>query len=313
MSGDLVLLAVSVAAHHGAGLPERLAETLATHFEDCPEDWPLSLRRKLAIELRRAGVTAAWYPDLLKELERESSLETVDIRLNQLAELIRHHAEDGDLTQAIRLAHTLVPAAFGVGLGREYELITWVHWLRRALQETPSTQMISEAIWLARLLAAVAPMTECMDEGKAASALPAAVVVASPVTAVLLHEFLVRHGAAHEMKSLAGLVRELITQQDAHDIQLAKEFTAEIIASGNDQAYPDLAAQPIDATERELGNARVEVLLRWVAACIHQYAPPHARPTWRRGFGVQQEDRAASESPSIRFSQQLSREPLVLE
>ena len=297
----LLLLAVSVAAHHGAGLPERFAGTLATHFEDHPEDWPLSLRRKLAIELRRAGVMAAWYPDLLKELERESSLQSAGTRLDKLAGLIRYHAEDGDLTQAIRLARTLVPAAFGVGLGREYELISWVHWLGGALQETPSTQMISEAIWLARLLAAVAPITGCMDEGEAASALPAAVVVASPVTAVRLHEFLVRHGAAHEMKSLAGLVRELTTQQDAHSIQLAEEFTAEIITSGNDQAYPDLAAQPIDATERALGDASAEVLLRRVGAWIDQHAPPHGRPTWRQGLGLQQGDRAESASSPMSY------------
>jgi hypothetical protein len=280
----LMLLVIALAVRMGAGLPDKLVETLALRFSSQPKAWPLSLRLELATELRRAEVNVTWYENLLIAREHESSQADVVSRLQELAVLIQHYADDGDLMQAARLAHTLVPMAFGVGYRKDYQFSTWVEWLGRALDKQQGSEMVAEAVWLARLIVAAEPMTEG-GPGLAAADLPAAVTVASPISAVRLFEFLTRQGTARHMKVLSELMNVLVAKQDGMGIQLAADFMTEVIAAASNEAYPELANN-IAKTYKALGIAKGTELVTQCANRISYYALPTTRAEWRCGLGL---------------------------
>jgi hypothetical protein len=284
----LMRLLVSVVLTYGNGLPRRLSDLLSERFDEQPDWCPTSLRLQVAQQLRSAGVPAPWYARTLAEEEANAAREDVHSRLDDTAALVGHYAADGETIEARRLALSLVPMAFGVGYRKDYQFDAWVGWLRGALASPGAKGLVDEAVWLTRVLVATEPMTEGAP-GIAGAELPAAVVPVAPIAAVRIFEYLVRHGTADHMDTLAALVGALVAHAPDGNpavLQLAADMTADLIAPTASSAYPQLAASLVTAARRIVGDLAATALTDSVARRMDAYALPTTRAAWREGLGV---------------------------
>ena len=275
----LMRIIVDVAISYGNGLPRRLSDVLTSRFREQPERWFLNLRLDLADRLRSAGVSAPWYRETLTELEEYAVTQDVSSRLRETADLVGHHARNGDRQTARRLALNLIPMAFSVGWRKDYQFDSWVAWLGQALAGPGGDRLVDEAAWLARVLTAVDPMTEHGSQSAAAD-LPAAVVPVDPMAAVRVFEYLVRHGTVHHLDALAALVRGLVINAGADEmamVELAADMTSEMIAPAANSAYPKLAASLVAASRWAGGRAKGAILAESVAGRTDTYALPTTR------------------------------------
>lgn len=285
---DLMQIAIDLACNYGSDIPQRVSDMLAQKFEEWPEGWPLTLRLTIADELRSVGARVPWYRETLSGLESYAAKESINVRLNDTADLVRRYAIDGEAEKARRLALGLIPMAFGIGFRKDYQFSVWVDWLKRALTEPRGGCFVKEAAWLARLFTASNEMSESAS-GLAATDLPAVVVPADPVSAVRVFEFLVRQGTVSHASALAALVRALITEIDddqAEPVILAADITGDLIGPAGNRAYSDLATSLVDAAKAALGRADGIALAESVAKRTDKYALPTTRSVWRRALGV---------------------------
>ena len=283
---DLMSIVVDVAGRHGQPMAQRLSDTLARLIEDQPEQWPLTLRLELAEQIEDLGVGAGWRWGTLEALEAFAATEEVEPRLGTLALVARGYARGGDRAKACETALALVPMAFGIGHGKDYQFESWVSWLRDALAEPDGLGFIEDVNWLARLLKAVQPMSEAGYPLGAAD-LPAALSRVDPMGAVRVFEYLVRHGVVSHMDALARLLAALVeAAPDPSTVVLVADISAELIAPAATSAHPGLAETLRGVAERALGGASAIQLVESVATRTDKYALRSARSGWRRGLGL---------------------------
>ena len=293
---ELMGILIAVARNYGRGLPQRLGDMLQQRFRNQPEHWPTWIRLDFAEDLKLAGASTPWYRETLATYEANIASQSVDSRLEDTSNLIRHYAGDGDVDTARRLALKLVPMAFGVGFRKDYQFDSWVAWIGRALAEPGGGTFVDEAAWMARVLIAVDPMTEGAPRS-AAIDLPGAVASADPMAAVRIFEYLVRNGTASHIDALAAFVQALAPCVDtAAGIELVGDITAELLARAGQSAYSKLAEAILASAERIVGPTDARKLADSIAERIDCYALPTARADWRRGLGLEadsegQEDR----------------------
>ena len=279
---------VDVAALCGEGLPQRVSDTLASRFNEEPQQWPLQLRLDLGESLRAAGAIAPWYEDTLLGQEQATASETVYERLNAFANLVRQYARAGDSESAQRLVLSMTSMAFGVGFRKDHQLDSWVGWLGRALSGPGGEGFVDEAEWFARFLRVVEPTTEGAPRAAAAK-LPSVVAAADAVAGVRTFEYLVRHGTASHPDSLANLVEAIASQAQSDQlalVELAADITGEIIAPMADRAYPKLASTLTMVAQRIAGSERGARLMESLASRTDSYALPSTRAEWRHGLGL---------------------------
>ena len=254
-----------------------------------PQHWPAELKLNLADEFLAVGVAAPWYGKALAELEAEAASTDVNSRLEIMATLVQCHSKRGDLNAAQDIVMGMMSTAFGVGYRKDYQFDQWVSWVGLALAEPDGDCFIADAAWLARLLAAVEPMTEGAPRFAAAS-LPAAVVPADPMSAVRIFEYLVRQGTVQHFEALAALVSALVerpgTSAEAN-IELAADIAADLLAPAASKPFPDLASAIVSAAERTSGRLFASGLAESMAARTDRYALPTARAKWREGLGLE--------------------------
>ena len=283
------LFAIIIDVAYRYGLLERLSEALMHWFEDRPAQWPLKLRLDLASALRSTGATAPWYRQTLREWEDAASSESVEMRLEYMADLVFRYTQDGEKETARRIVRSLVPMAFGVGYRKDYQFDDWVSWLRKALGQRGGDQYIEDAAWLARVIAAAEPMTEGAP-GSTAIHLAPAVVPADPVAAVRIFEYLVRHGTIDHLDGLATLVGALVTHAGSEDlaaVDLAADITAELVAPAGNRAYRELAEALIRAAETVGGREKRARLAKSIANRTDKFALSTLRKGWRQGLGLE--------------------------
>ena len=297
---ELMGIVATVAGRHGRDLPQWLSDMLAHRFTSEPELWPPYQRLELADQLRSTGASVPWYRETLAAYETAIATEDVHSRLRETRDLVRRHANDGDMQTARQLVQAMLPRAFGVGYRKDYQLTSWVSWLAQALHEPEGSQLLRDAAWLARILAAAEPMTEGAPRA-AAIDLPVAVTPVAPLAAVRIFEYLVRHGAVGHVNAFAALVRanvELLDVDGAAGVELAADIAAELLARAGRHACPDLAQSICGAAERVWGLEHARTLAAYIVARTDIYALPTTRADWRRGLGfaTDDEDQERSES-----------------
>ena len=271
-------------------------------MESSPEEWSLPLRLELSDVLRSAGVDTPWYQETLAALEANATTESISLRLNEVADLARRCALDGDVEKARGLAVSLFPMAFGIGYRKDYQFTSWVSWLGRALAETGGDRFVPEAAWLARLLTASDEMSE-RASGLAATELPAAIVPACPISALRVFEHLVRCGTVHHLDALASLIRALVTEMGADEaaaVTLAANLTADMIAPSANHAYPQLASAVVAKYEKITSFAEASQLANSVANRTDKYALPTTRASWRRALGFEDEHKDSIKTEDTR-------------
>ena len=286
---ELMRIIVAVAFRYGNGIPQQLKDELAHRVEMEPQHWPAELKLHLANEFLASGVTVPWYGQALAELEVEAANTDVNSRLEIMADLIQFHSRRGDFTAAQDIVFGMMSTAFGVGYRKDNQFDQWVSWLCLALAEPDGDRFIADAAWLARLLAAVEPMTEGAPRSAAAS-LPAAVVPVDPMSAARIFEYLVRQGTVQHFDALAALVSALVEHTGTPDvatIELAADITADLLAPAANKPFPALVSAIVSAAERTLGGPSTSGLVESMAARTDRYALPTARPGWREGLGIE--------------------------
>ena len=284
----LMRIIIDVTCRYGDGLFERLIKLLAHRFKMQSGRWPVGLRLELADYLRSLGASVSWYEETLADYKASAASDSIGLKLDVTADLIRHYAQDGDTKTARQLVDALIPMAFGVGYRKDYQFDSWVSWIGRALAEPGGEQFIDDAAWLANVLAAAEPMTEGAP-GTAATALPPAVVPTSPTAAVRIFEYLVRHGTVDHLDALAALVQALVANLGADDmlaVKLSADITTDLIARAGTRPYEKLAASLAAAAERAGEHADATNLAKSVAYRTDIYALPTTRNGWRRGLGL---------------------------
>ena len=273
---------------YGSDLPQRLSAALKKRFEDDPDRWSLTLRLDLAEHLRSAGVDASWYEETLRQAEIDVASHDVYSRLDDIANLVGRYKRNENRKKAGDLALTLFPMAFGVGYRKDYQFDSWVAWLGRALAEPEGERFVDDAAWLASVLTAADPMTEGTP-GFAAVTLPATVARQSPLRAVRVFEYLVRHGTVHHLDAFAALVRGLLAHTSANDepvVDLAASITANLHAPAANKAYPEVAETLVAAAGRVGTKMYAAALAESVASDADKFALPTTRRTWREGLGI---------------------------
>ena len=284
---------VAVARNYGSHLLQRLSDALTHRFQTRPDDWSLQLRLDLADNLRSAGATVPWYRSTLAEWEANLSSESVETRLDDVANIAFRYARHGDQERAQHLVLSLIPMAFGVGYRKDYQFDSWVTWLRKAIADQGGQRYIQDAAWLTRLIVAADPMTEGAPSS-AATNLPAAVVRANPLAAVRILEYLVRHGAVDHLDSLAALLCGLLAHTAPYSVatvELAADITAELVAPASKSAYPKLAASLLSAAESLGGPMKAKTLAKSIVSRTDNYALPSARNSWRQALGFEPQSR----------------------
>ena len=300
-------IVVDVAARYGEGIPERLGDLLARLFEQEPPRWPLTMQVNVGTRMAAVGVDVPWHREKIEALETYAATEDVSSRLRLMVDIAHGHARAGQTQRAQEIAMGLIPTAFGVGFRKDYQFRYWVEWLAEALAGPDGERFLDEAAWLARLLKAVAPMSE-FSEAAGAADLPGAVVAADPVAAVRTFEYLVRHGAASHCQGAAELLRALVEQTPPAGmatIGLAADFAADILAPAANSAFPKLAESLVKAAERTVGTTQATQLAESVVNRIDKYALPTLRAQWRQGLGMvaatevnREADEEADDGPS---------------
>ncbi|MCY3849541.1 MAG: ATP-binding protein [Acidimicrobiaceae bacterium] len=284
----VIEILVDVAVRYGEDIPQRLGDLLGSLFRQDPPRWPLPMQLEVANNLAAAGVRVPWHRETLAALEAYAASEDVSERLRSTADIARGYMHAGHVRRAQEVALGLIPMAFGVGYRKDYQLQYWVAWLGRAIAEPDGKRFFDDAVWLARLLKAAAPMSESRTPAGAAD-LPAAIVPADPVLAVRVFEYLVRHGAVAHTRALAELLRALVTDNTRSEIatiKLGADIAAEIVAPAANSAYPRLAESLVAAAERVAGRSGARHLAESVASRTDKYALPTARAGWRHGLGL---------------------------
>lgn len=285
----LMQVVIDVAHRANDELIRRLIEVLAVQFERQPDRWPLVLRLDLADYLRSTGANVPWYEKVLADYEEGMAAEDVHSKLDFMAKLVHRYMEEGKTNEARQLVDRLVPMAFGVGYREDDQFDSWVSWLGRVLAEQDGEQFIDEAVWLARVLTAVEPMTDGAP-GTAAAKLPAAVATASPIAAVRIFEFLVRCGTVRHVDALAALTKALVDSLEvdgALSVRLAADMIADLIARAGTRPYPELAASLVLAAERMGERTDAVKLAESVASRTDVSALPTTRKRWRQGLGLE--------------------------
>ena len=295
---------IDVAARYGGDIPQRLSDLLAGLFEAEPHQWPLPMRLDVANRLAANGVSVPWCQETLDALEVYAATEDVSARLRIMEDVARGYAQAGQAQRAQEVALGLIPMGFGVGYRKDYQFQYWVTWLGRAVAESGGERFVEEALWLARLLKAAAPMSERKYPAGAAD-LPPAVVPAAPLLAVRVFEYLVRQGAVSHTGALASLMSALLTHTTAAGtatVDLAADITAELLAPAANSAYPKLAESLVAAAERTAGIHQARRLAESVASRTDKYALLTSRAQWRQGLGIAATDpanrQAADATPS---------------
>ena len=295
---ELVRLLTTVVRRFGNGFPKKLSDELARRIREQPRLWSCKLRLNLADDLREAGTTAPWYRETIAELEANAVSESLNSRLDVMADLLRRHSRSGEQQKAQRIVTDMVGMAFGIGYRKDYQFDHWVDWLGLALLEPDGSQLVNEAAWLARLLVTLEPMTEGAPRS-AAVALPAAVAAVDPLAAVRIFEYFVRHGTVSHLNALSELVIALVQHSKPDGIAtvaLAADITCELLAAAADCAYPELAASIVEAAERAVGPTQANRLAEAMANRTDRYALKSSRKDWRRALGLVSD----SQKPKIR-------------
>ena len=284
----LMRIAMEVASRYGDGLPQLLSDGLMRRFDYQPRRWAPRLRMDLAEGLQASGASTPWYEAALHESEAHAPSEETYTRLETMEDPVGRYARAGQQKEARRLVMAIIPMAFGIAYRKDYQLSAWVDWLGSALSEPEGEHFVDEAAWLARLITTVEPMTEGAP-AEATVALPARVVPADATGAVRIFEYLVRHGTVGHFTALANLVRALVRDLDTTElasVELAADFTGELIAPAANDAYPDLAAALVAASDRVGGAEKAAEVAKSLARRTDSYALRTTRQQWRRGLGL---------------------------
>lgn len=130
---------ISAVSHHGTESIEALGDYLFNEFDDNPKYWSTSNQRKIIETLINNGFNSDKAKTHLSSLE-SSMLENRDID-GRVTECVAHSKVWlilGELGIGERWLKQAIQESIGVGYTKDYQLSTWIEWLRKINLKDPS-------------------------------------------------------------------------------------------------------------------------------------------------------------------------------
>ena len=199
--GEFFSLLVDAVAEHGLEATQRLRDAFEQIWDDTNISifWPTDVRREVIITLGSTGIHREWVVTKLRSLEENTFADQNIIeRISEYYKQSKAWLALNDQSSAYQSLREMLEISFGVGYRKDYQLNTWIKWLRQINTLVPE-RAADRIAWFAAHILTLERSTEGDATRDAAHALLATTFHWSPRRAILLFRwFLEQHIASHE-------------------------------------------------------------------------------------------------------------------
>jgi hypothetical protein len=281
---DLYAMLVEAVAQYG----QQAARQLYALFEyewDRDETrayWPAEVQRRILLACYKAGIEHEQITWRLSSLE-QTMLAGQDIagRVQVCYNQAEAWANVGEPENTVQLLRQMLFHSFGVGYRKDYQLNSWIAWLKQ-LHALEPEQAAARTMWFARAILTLEESTEGKASWLAADRLLAATFSWSPRRAVHLFHWFSDRGILYYEKALAALL-DAALEVPSPPLPLIVSCLEEFLLPLAQEAAPYLITSLIEQLASRYGRESTLEMTRHFVTQVRRYAPPSTRPEWFRG------------------------------
>jgi len=283
-SPDLYAKLVGAVAQHGQQAARQLY-ALFEHEWDGEETrayWPAEVQRRILLACYRAGIEREQISRRLSSLE-QTMLAGQDIagRVQACYSQAEAWTSIGEPERTAQLLGQMLFHSFGVGYRKDYQLNTWIAWLKQ-LHALEPEQAGARTMWFARAILTLEESTEGKAGWLAADGLLAATFSWSPRRAIHLFHWFSDRGILYYEKAIVSLLDAAI-EVLSPPLVLIVSCLNELLLPLAQEAAPHLITSLIEQFASRYGNERALEMARHFVTHVRRYALPSTRPEWFRG------------------------------
>lgn len=276
----LYALLVQAAARNGRDVASALREAFERLWDGkaTARFWPASTRRRVILELRKAGEDGAWARARLSGLESELDTGEIFERVEAWRLQAEAWAELGDLDQARRCARRMLSTSFGAGSRKDYQYAEWVRWLGRAVEQEPE-RAAGRIAWMAEAVRRLEDI-EASGRVEAAEELLEVAFRSGPEVGLRLFRWFMDRGVLPFEVALRSVLRAACGRKDNSTacVRAALVWIVSPILLSSDER---LVTSLLVSVRRDSGPAAAEETARQLVRCGETLLLASLRPHWR--------------------------------
>ena len=281
---DLYAMLVDAVAQHGQQAASQLY-ALFEHEWDGDETrayWSAEVQRRVLLACYQAGIEREQITRRLSSLE-QAMLVGQDIagRVQACYSQAEAWAGIGEPERTAQLLEQMLFHSFGVGYRKDYQLNSWIAWLKQ-IHELEPEQAAARTMWFARAILTLEESTEGKASWLAADGLLAATFSWSPRRAMRLFEWFSDRGVLYYEKAIVSLL-DAALEVPSPPLPLIVSCLEEFLLPLAQEAAPHLTTLLIEQDASRYGREHALEMARHVVTQVRRYTLPSTRPEWFRG------------------------------
>ena len=244
--------------------------------------WPVEVQRRILLACYRADIDREQITRRLSSLEQDMLVEQ-DIagRVQACYSQAEAWASIGEPERTAQLLRQMLFHSFGVGYRKDYQLNSWIAWLKQ-IHELEPERAAARTMWFAQAILTLEESTEGKASWLAADRLLAATFSWSPRRAMHLLQWFSDRGVLYYEKALAALL-DAALDAPSPPLPLIVSCLEEFLLPLAQEAAPYLVTSLIEQFASRYGRERALEMARHFVTQVRRYAPPSTRPEWFRG------------------------------
>ena len=281
---DLYALLVDAAAQYGQQAVRHLY-ALFEHEWDGGETrayWPAEVQRRILLACYQAGIEREQIIERLPSLENDMLVgQDIAGRVQACYSQAEAWSSIGEHEHTSRLLRQMLLYSFGVGYRKDYQLDSWIAWLKQ-INELEPEQAAARTMWFAQTILTLEESTEGKATWYAANELLAAAFSWSPRRAIHLFHWFSDRGVLFYEKALVALL-DAALEAPSPPLPLIVSCLNELLLPLAQEAAPHLVTSLIGQFAHRYGRERALDMTRHFVTQVRLYTLPSTRPEWFRG------------------------------
>jgi hypothetical protein len=286
--GEFFSLLVDAVAQHGLEATQLLRDAFEQVWDDTSTNifWPTDVKREIILALSRREIHRDWVVTKLQSLaENKFADQNIVERVSEYHRQAKAWLALNDQSSAYQSLQEMLKISFGVGYRKDYQLNTWVEWLRQINTVVPE-QAADRIAWFAAHILTLERSTEGDATRPAANELLATTFHWSPRRAISLFRwFLDQRIVSHE--EAVCVLLQAAMESTAPPTDLVLLFLTDILMPIATGAASELVSLVLRNVATPSDRDKVIERARHLLSSVHTYALPSTRPAWRRGVTQQ--------------------------
>jgi hypothetical protein len=244
--------------------------------------WPAEVQRRILLACYEVGIEHEQITQRLSSLA-QTMLAGQDIagRVQACYSQAEAWASIGEPERTAQLLRQMLFHSFGVGYRKDYQLNSWIAWLKQLHAQEPE-QAAARTMWFARAILSLEESTERKASWLAADRLLAATFSWSPRRAMRLLQWFSDRGVLYYEKALAALL-DAALEVPSPPLPLIISCLEEFLLPLAQEAAPYLITSLIEQSASRYGRERAIEMAHHFVTQVRRYALPSTRPEWFRG------------------------------